>query len=655
MRALSSIKKEFQEIFHDRAMLAILLVFPIFIMIFMGSSFRSLEINGLPIGIAGPINSTFSDALLGGLSGSTAFKLQSFDTEADAMTAFRNGQLRAVIVVPETFEESLRQGNGSTVKIIVDNSDIALEQSVLAAMSSVVSASSADITKGYVSGAWEELSELNRTASGLAGNINSTRVQMQQTRVSINSVRGDIRDLDIGALEDNLDSASSDISDLRSMLEDQKAQVRLAGQEQEMFLNDTRIFLENASGALNSSLDSVQSAYLRLENQSESLEGTVASLDASIAGLTAIRDATSDATLKAALQFNIASLESLRGSSVEQIDAAHEEMAELQELNATLLSFKGSLDGYSDIVDMADSGSTSQMEAALDEAGLRLIEVNGSFSEAREEVSDLKDLLSDMDETAGQIDATLDEVLAQIDEFEGLTDSLERTVAEQTSKDPDLIASPLSIDVQNQYERASFVDFIMPQVISVSLLLSCFLLSSITLVREKTRRTVIRALMAPGSLANLVVGKISTIVLLSFVQVGLIIAVALLFFGVKPPGNFIALLLGTAISSLVLSSIGVIIGFFARSESAAIQGCLLLAIPMLFLGNIIFSPDLLPAYTQILQQLLPLAHITSIFRIVLITDGNPVLDITALITYFVLLASILAFILFKRRDITNYQ
>jgi ABC-type multidrug transport system permease subunit len=115
------------------------------------------------------------------------------------------------------------------------------------------------------------------------------------------------------------------------------------------------------------------------------------------------------------------------------------------------------------------------------------------------------------------------------------------------------------------------------------------------------------------------------------------------------------LLWGTMISSLVLSSIGVLVGFYARSESAAIQGCLLIAIPMLFLGNIVFSPELLPAYTQLLQQALPLAHVTSIFKVVLITGGNPGVDIAALISYFVLLSVLLAYVITMRRDITNYN
>jgi ABC-2 type transport system permease protein len=217
-----------------------------------------------------------------------------------------------------------------------------------------------------------------------------------------------------------------------------------------------------------------------------------------------------------------------------------------------------------------------------------------------------------------------------------------------------VVASPLSVKVQNQYERSSSVDFIMPQIVSVCLLLTCFLLGSISLVREKSRFTIVRALMVPGAFENLVVGKIITLVLLSFGQVLLIVLVAMALYGVRVPANIPMLVAGGLVSALVLSSIGIVIGFYARRESAAIQTCLLLAIPMLFLGNIIFSPDLLPQFTQVMQQFLPLSHVTSIFKIVLITNGNPTADMVALLTYFIVLGGIILFLVLKRRDITNY-
>jgi len=130
---------------------------------------------------------------------------------------------------------------------------------------------------------------------------------------------------------------------------------------------------------------------------------------------------------------------------------------------------------------------------------------------------------------------TLDPAIAQDQSIENLIASLERTVADQTAKDPKIIASPLSVKVENQYVKASFVDFMMPQIIAVSLLFSCFLLGSVSLVREKTRKTIVRALLAPDALLSLVAGKIAALVMISFAQVAIILVVASLLFSVSPP------------------------------------------------------------------------------------------------------------------------
>jgi len=656
MKFLSALWKELLEISHDRTMLLVLIVFPVFIMLFMGSSFRSMEINGLPIGVVGPQNTSFSAMLLKGLNDSKAFNLQSYQSESDAMADFKNGQLKAIIVIPQDFEATLNRGNGSRIRIEVDNSDLALEQSVLAAMSAVVQASSADITKAYVSGAWDELGALNRSASKLGAELEDSRKQMQKTKSDLQTIKKNMDESNLSALVGALDGSSQKLSSLQGSLEVQRQMIQNASAKNEQLFNDTDSFLQNASFAVDQSIATIQSTHGTLVGQTAELNHTADNLALSINGLKTIKGSVNDSLVIAALDLNIMSLDSLRNSTLMQIADAKNQTAELEKLNATLHGFRSSLQNYSGILAKAktDSDSSGSL-AAIDKASVQLILMNSSLGSAREDVSRLKATMDDVRGSMTDIEGTLDQALNQTSSVDDLISSLQDTVEEQTAKDPDMIASPLSIELQDQYVRTSYVDFLMPQVIAISLLFSCFLLSSISLVREKTRNTIIRAMMIPYGLANMVLGKVLSMIVLSIGQIAIILVVALLLFGVRPPSDIWMLLFGTVVSSLVLSSIGILIGFYARTESAAIQTCLLIAIPMLFLGNIIFSPDLLPNYTQILQQLLPLAHVTNIFKVVLITGGNPLVDIVALLTYFVLLAIVLAYVLIKRRDITNYQ
>jgi len=641
MKIVYAIRKELLEILHDRTMLAVLVAFPVFIMMFMGSSFGSIEIKGLPIGVVGPTNTTFSEVLFSGLEESDAFKLVSYGSEEEAMQAFRDGMLRAVIVVPEDFEYSLGRGNGSEIRIAIDNSDIAVQKAILASMGSVVQASSTNITRSYVNSAWDDMRRLNSSAATLASRINSSREGMESTRQSLAATQQNMSSFNMSALDESLSQASVGIGELQGFVDSE----RDSG-----FLNESEAFLQNASFALGESYDALDDAHARLEAQSSELNNTVFALGVSISALEVLRATTSDNITSAALQINIATLKNLQGNAAAQLNDTLETIDDIEELNSTLHAFGSELDGYEAVF----SSAKSDRGAALSEASRALSGMDSSLEKADADLDRLRSLLAQIGSTSDDIGDTLDDAIDQIDDVDDLLSSLQATVEAQTAKDPETIAAPLSVRIDNQYSRSSFVDFIIPQVIAVSLLFSCFLLASISLVREKTGRTVVRLLLAPGSLANVVAAKIATITLVSLVQVGIIVLVAFLIFSVAPPGDIAALVLGTAISALVLSTIGMLIGFYARSESAAIQTSLLIAIPMLFLGNIIFSADLLPTYTQVLQQMLPLAHITNIFKVVLITSGNPAADVAALLSYFVLLAAIIAFIVMKRKDIAHY-
>jgi len=641
MRIIHAIRKELLETMHDHTMLAALIVFPVFVMLFMGSAFGSIEIQGLPVAVVGPTNTSFSSVLFSDLNESQAFNLINYDSEEVAMTDFRDGQLRAVIIVPEDFEAALGSGNSSEVRIAVDNSDIALQEAILAAMGSVIQASSTNITRSYVSEAWNDLYLLNQSASELAEDLEESREKMEQTRSQLVKIQENMSNIDIEKLEDSLDSAADEIIVMQD---------KIAEQNDSSFLNKSEDFLYNASFAVNHSIDTVGQTHEKLVDQSAELNETIDTLDASISALEFIKSSTPDNLTATALEINIATLESLRNTSAQQADDIEAEILELESLNVTLQSFRVSLEEYG--IELGDV--KTEQSNTLGEVLDGLSALDSSLIESKQTITELKLLFSEISSTTNEIDGTLEEVLEQTNSVDNLINSLQGTVAAQTAKDPETIAAPLSVKVENQYVRNSFVDFILPRVIAVSLMFSCFLLASISVVREKTAKTIVRLLMIPGALGNAVVAKIASITLISLGQVGLILVIALLLFAVAVPTNIMMVIVGTIMSALVLSSVGIIIGFYARSESAAIQTSLLIAIPMLFLGNIIFSPDLLPLYTQALQQLLPLSHITNLFKIVLITDGNPSTNLIALGIAFAILAIVQIITVMKRRDIGQY-
>lgn len=337
MRILYAIRKELLETMHDHTMLAALILFPVFVMLLMGSAFGSIEIQGLPVGVVGPTNTSFSSVLFSDLNESPAFNLINYDSESIAMTDFRNGKLRAIIIVPEDFESALGSGDSSEVRIAIDNSDIALQEAILAAMGSVIQASSTNFTRSYVTEAWEDLYVLNQSAADLTEDLKESRSKMEQTRAQLVKIQDNMSNIDIGKLEGSLNSAANEIVLMQG---------KVSEQNDSGFLNKSEEFLYNASFAVNHSIDTVGETHEKLVDQKIKLDETIDTLDTSISALEFIKSSTSDNLTATALEINILTLESLRNTSIQQAADIETEILELESLNVTLQSFRISLEGY---------------------------------------------------------------------------------------------------------------------------------------------------------------------------------------------------------------------------------------------------------------------------------------------------------------------
>ncbi len=659
MKLLATVKKECLEILHDRTMLGVLIVFPIFIMLLMGSSFRTVEIKGLPIAIVGVGNGSFSDSIVTELGTSKAFNLINVASEADAAQALRDGKVKAVIVFPPTLDTDISNGKGGNIKLLLDNSDLTLEQTMISALSSLIRASSANITRTYVNSAWDDLHQLNSSAAGLAGKISMSQSRMQNTSAQLSQIRSNISSLDIRSLANTLDKMALQTAAMQSMINEQSTRLDDINLGNVRFLNASDTFLQSADNALATSLQTVQDTHAKLERQMTELNNTIRTLDNSIIGLNLIRGQATNSscgTLSGAIDLNIASLSALRNNAASQLNDAKTQREELENVNASLTNASASLALYRSQINNARSqnGDIIMMRASLASASESLSRMNASLASARGFVTGLEGLLREIGTTLDMSERTLGDARDQARDAETLITTLNGVVAKQTGKNPATIAEPLGVTTESTYTRTSYVDFIMPQVIAVSLLLSCVLFAAILFVRERLEKTAIRLLLIPGALGSAVLGKIITIIIISLGQVGIIVAFGTLFFGVQAPSNISAVVLATIVSSAVLASLGIVIGFFSKTESAAIQMGLLIAIPMLFLGNILFSPDLLPNYTQVLQQVLPLAHVTNLFKVVLITNGNPAGDIAGLLAYLALLGFLITYLVMKKKDISEF-
>lgn len=170
-------------------------------------------------------------------------------------------------------------------------------------------------------------------------------------------------------------------------------------------------------------------------------------------------------------------------------------------------------------------------------------------------------------------------------------------------------ARPELIQIQSRFlfnpEQKSSLYFV-PGLMATLLMMVCALLTSVTLVREKENGTLEQLKMSPMKPAALILGKLSPYVLIAAVIATLILCLGYVAFGLVIQGSWAFLTLATLIYIFCALSLGLLISTVAHKQ----QHAMLLALggtmlPSIILSGFVFPIASMPAFLQILSQVIP--------------------------------------------------
>lgn len=196
MMLLAHLAKDARLLLRNRALLAALLLYPLLLVGVLGAAFQqppdrldvalvnhdpagSLDVNGRRVS---------ADSIL---SSSSAFAhVRRVDTDAQALSLLRNGQVDAVVIVPERFLYELSTlGSNATLKLVVDESDPLHAGVARNAVQGVIQ----DFIKGVVGEKIRSVEQLlNLTVSGGSTNVLGAQVDIlgiQRARARLVEVR----------------------------------------------------------------------------------------------------------------------------------------------------------------------------------------------------------------------------------------------------------------------------------------------------------------------------------------------------------------------------------------------------------------------------------------------------------------------------------
>lgn len=135
-----------------------------------------------------------------------------------------------------------------------------------------------------------------------------------------------------------------------------------------------------------------------------------------------------------------------------------------------------------------------------------------------------------------------------------------------------------------------------------------FLITSITMQRERATGTLERLWTTKLHRADLLFGYSAAFVLLAIIQAGILCAVGYLLLGVETEGSAAWVVINAAACAAVGVSLGLMTSAFARSEFQAVQFMPIVIVPQVLLCGLLVPVDSLPAPLEAIAKILPLTY-----------------------------------------------
>lgn len=176
-------------------------------------------------------------------------------------------------------------------------------------------------------------------------------------------------------------------------------------------------------------------------------------------------------------------------------------------------------------------------------------------------------------------------------------------------------APPSQLLVHTKYNPSAITQYnIVPGLLGTLLTMTFVMVASMALTREREQGTMETLLATPITPLEVIIGKATPFIVVGYLQVIVILILAIFFFKVPMVGSLVLLLLMVLPFILANLSVGMTISTIAKTQLEASQTSLFFFLPSLLLSGFAFPFKGMPMWAQTLGNLLPLTHFVNIVR-----------------------------------------
>lgn len=153
-----------------------------------------------------------------------------------------------------------------------------------------------------------------------------------------------------------------------------------------------------------------------------------------------------------------------------------------------------------------------------------------------------------------------------------------------------------------------FIDYFAPGVMGFAIMMIGSMLTILIFVQERTGGTLERLLTSPATEGEVVTGYALAFALLGLAQSVVILATALLVFGVQVTGSLALMLVVVVLLAIGHQGLGILLSAGARNELQAVQFIPLILFPSILLSGLFWPVESIPGVLQPLARVVPLTH-----------------------------------------------
>lgn len=175
-------------------------------------------------------------------------------------------------------------------------------------------------------------------------------------------------------------------------------------------------------------------------------------------------------------------------------------------------------------------------------------------------------------------------------------------------------------------EVLNFMSFLLPGVIGMSIMFSALFGTAYPLVTEREKGILRRVKLTPVKTSVFLGAKAVGMTVIAFMQAAIIIATGISLFDVQILGSLPAAAFVTLLGALMMVSLGLLLAGVAKRVESVDSIANAIAMPMMFLAGTFFEIDGAPDWLQSVAGILPLTHLNSALRDILIR-GQELADV----------------------------